>query len=433
LLVISLPGVATRSRGSVRIPFLGRILRKRKAARSSLIACREAKPKGDEQGIPLTSDGRILGWDEPSGGRLLLWSPTGTTQVPAVGAAQLAIINDTGDWVVYEAGKDADRTLRSIHVRTGRDVVLARGATAPFQPSISNDGWLVLFVDNARSYVINPDGTGQRLLAHIDDDVTTAVIAGFGRVAFVVTRLGRLLKVTVETGSVEELIAPTPVCYLGAAALVPGSMLPIRGTGLSSQTAVATEPLPATLGGVRVLVNDQALPVYSVSPEEIWFQVPFEFTAADMILNVRLNDRSIFEGGPGQVEFASHAPSFFSNDESIAVHEDFSSLITRQIRARAGEIVHLYAIGLGAVEPTVPTGARTPAAPVSRVRDRFECTTGPTNRLEVRFAGLAPGMIGIYQVDVRVPNDPPKDTMFVTCRFPDDRPNAGGGFIYTLQ
>jgi uncharacterized protein (TIGR03437 family) len=149
---------------------------------------------------------------------------------------------------------------------------------------------------------------------------------------------------------------------------------------------------------------------------------------------VKLNDSSAFEGGARQVSFAPHQPYFLGDGEMIVVHEDFSALVTAQNRARAGEVVHLYAVGLGAVEPAVRTRVASPTDPLARVRDRFECTFAPTNSpLEVLFAGLAPGMIGIYQVDMRLPVDLPKEILFMTCGFPDEPFSRHGGYIYTPQ
>ena len=97
---------------------------------------------------------------------------------------------------------------------------------------------------------------------------------------------------------------------------------------------------------------------------------------------------------------------YLFNDGSFLVlaHEDFSDLITNQSPVRPGEKVHAYAVGLGAVTPAVATG--------------------------VLFAGLAPGMIGIYQIDIRMPSPlPGGDFLFLNCGTPGNDSERHGGYV----
>jgi uncharacterized protein (TIGR03437 family) len=68
----------------------------------------------------------------------------------------------------------------------------------------------------------------------------------------------------------------------------------------------------------------------------------------------------------------------------------------------AGEVVHLYATGLGAVTPPLATGAVTPSGTLYRANVPLTCSIGD-QPAEVLFAGLAPGTVGVNQVDIRVP------------------------------
>lgn len=68
--------------------------------------------------------------------------------------------------------------------------------------------------------------------------------------------------------------------------------------------------------------------------------------------------------------------------------------------------------------------------PRLRLADAFECHIGTQGGqpLEVEFADLAPGMIGIYQVDIRAPTAPPNDGwVFVNCGTPGSALERGGG------
>jgi uncharacterized protein (TIGR03437 family) len=91
-----------------------------------------------------------------------------------------------------------------------------------------------------------------------------------------------------------------------------------------------------------------------------------------------------------------------------AVHQDFSGLITIERPTFRGEIIHLYGTGFGSVAPAIADGAPGPLNPLSRTVNPVACrVTNPSSGMvageaEVLFAGLAPGFVGSYQIDVRL-------------------------------
>ena len=92
----------------------------------------------------------------------------------------------------------------------------------------------------------------------------------------------------------------------------------------------------------------------------------------------------------------------------VAVHEDWSALVTPQNPARAGEIIHLYMTGLGPTEPPAATGMPSPSDPPAQLTKPLHCEViaGRQSRTaEVLWAGLAPTFFGVYQVSLRLPPD----------------------------
>jgi uncharacterized protein (TIGR03437 family) len=71
----------------------------------------------------------------------------------------------------------------------------------------------------------------------------------------------------------------------------------------------------------------------------------------------------------------------------------------------AGEILHFYGAGFGPVQPPVGTGTVSPANPPATLSTLPSCTVSPGDLgpVTVLWAGLAPGLIGYYQIDVRLP------------------------------
>jgi hypothetical protein len=118
--------------------------------------------------------------------------------------------------------------------------------------------------------------------------------------------------------------------------------------------------------------------------------------------------RVINSGGPSNaetVELLPFAPRVVTTatdgaEYALLFHGDGSPVSARS-PAILDEIVTLYAIGLGPVQPVlssgVPASANSVAAPVIVfIGDRMA---------QVQYAGLVPGFVGLYQVNFQVPAD----------------------------
>jgi uncharacterized protein (TIGR03437 family) len=70
--------------------------------------------------------------------------------------------------------------------------------------------------------------------------------------------------------------------------------------------------------------------------------------------------------------------------------------------APAGSLIAVYLTGQGAVEPSVATGATAPGNPIARAAYPVTATVGG-QPAGVVFAGLSPGSVGLFQVNLRLP------------------------------
>ena len=115
---------------------------------------------------------------------------------------------------------------------------------------------------------------------------------------------------------------------------------------------------------------------------------------------------------------------------SVVTHAD-GTLVTAHSPALPGEAVVIYAFGLGQTSQTPNTGqaSPTPAATLSSplyLRFDFTSNAMPSppffNRVSATppltpiFAGLTPGQVGLYQINVTIPNTiPAVDQCGSTC------------------
>ena len=92
-----------------------------------------------------------------------------------------------------------------------------------------------------------------------------------------------------------------------------------------------------------------------------------------------------------------------SGGPAISHSSDFS-LVTASKPAAAGEILSLFAKGLGPVNPGVDPGAPFPSSPLATVNSPVEVTVNG-KAAEVLSAVGYPGAVDGYQVNFRVPPD----------------------------
>lgn len=191
-------------------------------------------------------------------------------------------------------------------------------------------------------------------------------------------------------------------------------------TGIPALVAASGAPLPMELGGVSVLIDGHPAPLYSVSDsggvQQINIQVPFETIANINAVEVRRD--GISASVLGVKNFTSAGGLFTVDGVNGAIqHGTDYSLVTAAAPAERGEVIILYATGLGAVAPAVASGEAAPDAPLSWVSERVTVTMGGYNA-EVQFSGLAPGFVGLYQINARVPTNVPSGDAEVRVSLP---------------
>jgi uncharacterized protein (TIGR03437 family) len=213
---------------------------------------------------------------------------------------------------------------------------------------------------------------------------------------------------------------PNAPCYsadgiVNAASNLPGPLAPltwvsIYGTALSYNTRgrSSADSQPG-FGGVNVLVNNRVTLLSYVSPLQINLLLPYTLNAKTAIVQV-LREGTL---GPAvTVSIADCAPALFLEDADTAVaahadpkDSDCWTAVTPQSPARAGELIVLYATGLGPfLQPIDDSEIPQTADPLLRRADFTILLNDKAveDRL-IEYAGAAPLFTGVYQINLRLP------------------------------
>jgi len=198
----------------------------------------------------------------------------------------------------------------------------------------------------------------------------------------------------------------------------PGSLVSIFGTGLVSKVASAdTIPLSTSLSGVTVTFADlPPAPLLSIIPgaagsdDQINAQVPWNIGSGSGIVNVMITTPN-GTSAPLAVNFAPSRPGIFIaalGGQLNAVAVNFSDnslawpqgLVPGSHPAKAGDVLVIYATGLGAVDhPPVEGGI--PSVLANTIATPRVLIGGVAG--DVQFSGLSPQFVGVNQLNVQIP------------------------------
>jgi uncharacterized protein (TIGR03437 family) len=146
-----------------------------------------------------------------------------------------------------------------------------------------------------------------------------------------------------------------------------------------------------------VYINGFQAPLLFTSAGQLDVQVPWE-TGGPVTIAVVVN------GSPSNVINASvsqYAPVILA-----VTHTDGQSYVTSGNPAAANETIVVYATGLGPVTGGMVDGQLALASPLQRTTQTPAVTIGGVGATP-SFAGLTPGYLGLYQINVPVPANLP--------------------------
>jgi len=190
------------------------------------------------------------------------------------------------------------------------------------------------------------------------------------------------------------------------AAVAPGGLASVWGSYLLNSPSQATGvPLPTTLAGVSIQIGDTLAPLLYASATLVNLQIPWEVSGQSQItLSAVLNGQN----GPIQTaNLVPFAPAIFAtNGQGTgqgAILNGSYQLVNSSNPVSAGSTVQIYCTGLGPVTNSPSTGFPASSTTLSNTVNVPAVVIGGANAA-VEFSGLTPGEVGLYQVNVIVPD-----------------------------
>jgi uncharacterized protein (TIGR03437 family) len=222
----------------------------------------------------------------------------------------------------------------------------------------------------------------------------------------------------------------------------PGTIAVITGSGIAPTvqgTVTPTNivgPLPTTLAGVEVLFNGVSSPIFAVSnisgKESVIVQVPFETTPGAASVTIRTSGGGSTTVPNVQVQTAK--PGIFQYQDvngkqyGVALRPD-GSYVSSTNPARRGDIIRVFATGLGQTSPAAATNR-------VGVRDQTvlaNVISGINNEgVRTVSAKMAEGSVGVYIVEMEIPQTATTGDsrpLALAIAGPDGAPVFGGSAI----
>ena len=220
------------------------------------------------------------------------------------------------------------------------------------------------------------------------------------------------------TSTLQPAITPSGAVnaanYTIGQGFAPGSYVTLFGStfGTASQ-GFSTPYLPISIGGTSVSFDSLSLSLPGglafVSPGQLNVQIPWEMQNAlqsgQTSVQIKVDDGGI-SGALYNLPLANYSPAFFEAPAGFvaALDQNFNVVTTSNAVAQ-GSVVQLFLNGLGPVSNQPASGMPASLTALSQTTTTPVVTIGgltiPANNIQ--FSGLAPGNIGLYQVNVVVP------------------------------
>jgi len=330
-------------------------------------------------------------------------------------------LNTAGTLFVADTGNHAIRAVTAdgnITTVAGSGTAGFGGDEGPAIPAALNAPGGVAADDNGVLYIAD---TGNNRIRQVTADGVIHTIAGgdrtvpldgprglvldgSGNVYFADTNHNLVRRLVPQAAPVAPAVEPPPLSVVNAASVLPGPIAPgelisilglVLGPGAGAVGTVDTNGLfPQLLGGTEVLFDGEPGPVLYAQANQVNTQVPYAAAPGSMVsLEVRYSSHP---AGTVALTVAPAAPAIFP----VVANQD-GSINSRSHSAARNSVITLYATGSGMTNGRNISGE--PAAAPYALPLLPVALTIAGMPAEILFAGSAPGLVGVLQINARTP------------------------------
>lgn len=205
----------------------------------------------------------------------------------------------------------------------------------------------------------------------------------------------------------------------------PGGLVTIFGhnlTDVSGIVVAGTNPLPTVLSNVSVSINGIFAPIYTIAyangEDQISLQVPYGTPTGLGVARIDILDYGKTMASI-RADSYDEDPGIFTYQGNYAVALRFPdySLIGPGNPASRGDTLILYTTGLGPLSQNLRDGYAAPSSPLAYTTDPFDVRVAG-QACRVLFSGLAPGFVGLYQINLQLPSQLPAGNLDIQITSP---------------
>jgi uncharacterized protein (TIGR03437 family) len=206
--------------------------------------------------------------------------------------------------------------------------------------------------------------------------------------------------------------------------VAPGEIVSIFGVDLGPAEGVQpgldpqTGKLATAAAGVRVFFGDVPAALFFVRADQLNVQVPFEVAGRERV-TLRVEVDGAVSARVTVPVLDTH-PGLFG-----AVLNQDGSVNSEANRESSGRVVQLFATGQGLVSPALGSGELAPGMDFPMPQQTVKVTIGGAPAT-LFFAGLAPGFVGLLQVNAQIDNSVRSGPAEVTLEIGDGVTTVAG-------
>ena len=322
---------------------------------------------------------------------------------------QYAAIDGSGTSAIYALN---NKLYRYDILSKKTDLIYGTGDFV-FGLQLSDDGktaLLLLSADTTGNVIYTiaftmPSGQVRRLAFPMDR--SPCFLSGDGKIAMCSTDDDEIYRVDLLTGKATDV--PWRPALVKINSGVPGSAANLNGIGFPNLVSPPENGSVWELEGTRVFIGGYPAPILtSYFYNYLTVQVPWELSAQagqriPILIDAGNGHRAegLFDVLPPQIVFAkTDLGEIQSNRQNTNIE------VGTNTPAIPGDIVSMYATGLGPVDKPMPTGQVGPAGPFAHTTLPVTCGTGTSlDSLEVYYSGMTPNEAGTYRIVLKVPVD----------------------------